>query len=186
MAYLFDPGIASVQTSAGAFGVGWKLNWYAAGTTTRVDTFTDADLADENANPVIADASGRFPAIWLEPGSYKFVLTDAADVVKVTRDEFEVAEEPIDTAAALDDFLAGTDPLPVASGGTGSTTAADARTALGALGTAGGTVTGDIARSGLGDYLYHAAANMGSGRVFLTASAASDPTSLAGDIWLKY
>lgn len=50
----------------------------------------------------------------------------------------------------------------------------------------GGSISGDIARSGAGDYLYHNGTGMNSGRVFLTAEGAADPTSLAGDIWLTY
>jgi hypothetical protein len=63
---------------------------------------------------------------------------------------------------------------------------AAARTALGVLGLAGGTVTGNITRGSAGSHLYHTNAALTSGRVFLTASGASDPTSLAGDIWITY
>ncbi len=54
------------------------------------------------------------------------------------------------------------------------------------LALAGGTMTGDIARQGAGDYLYWATAGMGSGRVFITVSTASDPTSQDGDVWITY
>jgi len=50
----------------------------------------------------------------------------------------------------------------------------------------GGTVTGNILRGSAGAHLYHNTAGMNSGRVFLTAEGAADPTSLAGDIWLTY
>jgi hypothetical protein len=49
----------------------------------------------------------------------------------------------------------------------------------------GGTVTGNIARSSAGPHLYHTDGALVSGRVFLTDHDAADPTSLAGDIWLK-
>lgn len=61
---------------------------------------------------------------------------------------------------------------------------AAARTALGVLGSAGGIVTGNITRDSAGSHLYHASAAFASGRVFFTAPGASDPTSLAGDIWI--
>lgn len=61
---------------------------------------------------------------------------------------------------------------------------AAARSALGALGSAGGTVTGNITRDTAGPHLYHTNAAFGSGRVFFTAVGAPDPTSLAGDIWI--
>lgn len=50
----------------------------------------------------------------------------------------------------------------------------------------GGTVSGPINRQGAGVHVYHADAELTSGRIFLTASGASDPTSLPGDIWLTY
>ena len=50
----------------------------------------------------------------------------------------------------------------------------------------GGTITGNIIRSGAGAHLYHSTNGFNSGRVFLTAEGAADPTSAAGDIWLQY
>lgn len=50
---------------------------------------------------------------------------------------------------------------------------------------AGGNVTGNIVRQAAGSHLYHNDAAMTSGRVFLTAHDAADPTSLPGDRWLK-
>lgn len=50
---------------------------------------------------------------------------------------------------------------------------------------AGGSMTGNITRQGAGVHLYHVDGAMISGRVFLTAHDAADPTSLAGDVWLK-
>lgn len=60
---------------------GAKLFCYAAGTTTKQDTFTTSAMNVANANPVVADAStGLFPAIYLTPGlSYKFVLSPSTD-----------------------------------------------------------------------------------------------------------
>lgn len=49
----------------------------------------------------------------------------------------------------------------------------------------GGTVTGNIVRSGAGPHLYHVT-GFGSGRVFATANTDADPTSQDGDLWLKY
>lgn len=49
----------------------------------------------------------------------------------------------------------------------------------------GGTTTGNITRSGAGVHLYHNNGALTSGRVFVTANGAADPTSLPGDIWLE-
>ena len=50
----------------------------------------------------------------------------------------------------------------------------------------GGTVTGNILRGSAGGHVYHVDAAMISGRIFITAEGAADPTSQAGDIWLTY
>jgi hypothetical protein len=187
LAQLFDTGIFSALTPGAAIGAGWKVAFYQAGTTTEATTYADADLATPNANPVVADANGRFPAIWLGTGSYKYQLLTSADVPVVTRDDLTVDAPPPTFAAGLDDFLEGDAALPVASGGTGSTTAADARAALAVLGTAGGTITGNITRSGKGAHAYFASSSMTSPIIHLTASAASDPRAgNPGEVWLKY
>lgn len=57
---------------------GGKLFVYDAGTNTKVDTYTEADLATPHTNPIILDAAGR-AVIFLTPGlSYKFVLAAAS------------------------------------------------------------------------------------------------------------
>jgi hypothetical protein len=50
---------------------------------------------------------------------------------------------------------------------------------------AGGTVTGNVSRAGAGPHIYHVNPTFGSGRIFVTANGAADPTSLPGDIWLE-
>jgi hypothetical protein len=185
---LFDIGIFNALSSAGALGAGWKLAFYTATTTTPITTYNAASGGVANANPVVADVNGRFPEIYIEVDqSIKYVLLDASNVVKVTRDNYSIAAEVVTVADDLDDFLAGTDPLPVAYGGTGSETAPDALTALGALPKAGGTVTGNIVRNAKGAYLYFETAAMVNPTVFLTASGDPDPrTPTAGQVWLKY
>jgi len=69
-----------VNNDASSVAVGWKLNFYSTGTTTRKDTFSDVLLTTANTNPVIADSAGRFGDIFLESGTYKVTLTDASDL----------------------------------------------------------------------------------------------------------
>jgi hypothetical protein len=60
---------------------GAKLQFYASGTSTPKDTYSDEDLTTANANPVIADADGVFGDIWMNDGDrYKVVLYDKNDV----------------------------------------------------------------------------------------------------------
>lgn len=70
---------------------GAKLYTYESGTSTPKAVFTDAGLSVAHANPVEADAAGRFPAMFLAAGDYKTILTDAADAVIATDDPVEGA-----------------------------------------------------------------------------------------------
>jgi hypothetical protein len=68
-------------------------------------------------------------------------------------------------------------------------TAAAAKALLGivnSLALTGGTVTGNILRGGAGPHLYHKDGTFTSGKVFVTAVGAADPTANPGDIWLQY
>ncbi|MEN6538269.1 MAG: hypothetical protein ABFC67_01530 [Mizugakiibacter sp.] len=84
---------------------GAKLYTYTTGTSTPKPVFTDAALTIPHANPVIADAAGRFPAMFLGSGDYRTILTDAADVVIATDDPVEGDDAstapPADQASAL-------------------------------------------------------------------------------------
>jgi hypothetical protein len=184
---LFDPGIFNVLGIDGALLSGALLNWYDTGTANRHDTYTSSALSVANTNPVVADSQGRFPQIWLASGSYKFVLTDASGVVIRTQDPYVVDAAAPTIAAALNNFLAGLAALPIANGGTGQTSAANAIAALGGMPLTGGAFTGDITKSTKGGYLYFNTAAMASGKVYLTASGDPDPRGgVAGSVWLKY
>lgn len=65
---------------------GGKVYTYQAGTTTPQATYTDSTGVTPNANPVILDSRGE-ANIWCDVNlSYKFVVTDSADVVQYTTD----------------------------------------------------------------------------------------------------
>ena len=67
MPRLFIPG----QPGALAF-------FYQAGSTTKQDTYTTQSLATPRDNPVVADSSGRFPAIYLDDKlDYKITVHEA-------------------------------------------------------------------------------------------------------------
>lgn len=86
---------AQFFTSTGAVLTGGKLYTYAAGTTTPAVTYTSSNGATPWTNPVVLDAAGRVPGsgeIWLTSGvRYKFVLTDANDVLIATYDNINGA-----------------------------------------------------------------------------------------------
>jgi len=67
---------------------GGKLYTYDAGTTTPKSTYTDKAGGSANANPVILDANG-YADVWLDTGSYKFVLKNSSDVTIWTKDNID-------------------------------------------------------------------------------------------------
>lgn len=57
---------------------GAMANFYLTGTTTPTDTYTDDALTTPHANPVVADAAGVFPVIYLDPDIvYRLVLNNS-------------------------------------------------------------------------------------------------------------
>jgi len=84
-----------------------KLYFYASGTTTPINTFSDSDLdpTHVNTNPVIANASGLFGPIYVTPGlSYKAVWKTSADVLIRSQDEIP-AYLATTTAPTVDNSL---------------------------------------------------------------------------------
>lgn len=65
-------------TDLGVIATGYKLFTYAAGTSTKLATYTDVNLGSANTNPIVLDAAAR-PTIFLQPLSYKFVLAGPTD-----------------------------------------------------------------------------------------------------------
>ena len=80
MANLFELPRALWIDSAGNPLSGGKLYFYEAGTSTALDTYSDNALTSANANPVVANASGYWGAIYLKAQSYKVILKTSADV----------------------------------------------------------------------------------------------------------
>lgn len=69
---------------------GAKLEFYEAGTSTPLDTYSDYALTTPNANPVIADANGYFGDIFLaEDDNYKVILKDSSDNTVATADNVD-------------------------------------------------------------------------------------------------
>lgn len=184
---LFDTGIFSIITDASAIGIGWTLAFYQAETNVPIVTYNAPSGGSANSNPVEADGDGRFGEIWIEESqSIKYVLATDLGVIKVTVDDFPIEAAAPTIDADLDDFLVGTDPLPIANGGSGQATASNAIAALGGLPVAGGTMTDDIIRSGKGVYLFNANSGQVNGAVYVTVDSDPDPTSAAGEWWAVY
>lgn len=67
-----------------------KLYVYEAGTTTPVTSYTTEEADTANANPVILDSRGEIGGLFLNAGSYKFVLKDSDDVTIWTVDNITI------------------------------------------------------------------------------------------------
>lgn len=122
MPMLFQLPKATVFDSDGMLIPGAKLYFYDSGTTDAQAVYSDSDLDVSHviSQPVTADSAGRFQPIYLVTGTYKVVLKDASGNTIYTADELDTG------------LPAGDGTLPVDKGGTASSTAAGARTALGA------------------------------------------------------
>ena len=95
---LFNPFIQVVNANGKPYA-GAKLYTYQSGTSTLLATYTDAALTTPHANPVVADANGTFPPIYLQKQSYKLILKTSADV---TIDE----SDPVDsTESAVEQYV---------------------------------------------------------------------------------
>ena len=70
--------------------VGGKIYTYEAGTTTPVATYVDAAGVSQNTNPIILDSRGMCNIWLLSTVSYKYVVTDANDVLQFTTDNIGV------------------------------------------------------------------------------------------------
>jgi hypothetical protein len=89
MARLFNDPFFQAIDGNGVPYAGALLYFYITGTTTPKNTYSnpDLDISHVNANPVEADANGRFGAIYLATDAeYKTILKTAAGVTVATRD----------------------------------------------------------------------------------------------------
>lgn len=87
MGLYYQPGSQEQDSSGDSLG-GAKLFFYEVGTATKKTVYTDKALTIPHTNPVVADAAGRFAAIYTD-GAYKVVLSDSTDTDPPT--------SPIDT-----------------------------------------------------------------------------------------
>jgi hypothetical protein len=81
-AYLFYAPQFRPLTPAGEIMPGAYVQFYVTETTTPTNVYADADLSTPLANPVVADSSGEFPAIYLDPSTtYRAQLYDEDDAL---------------------------------------------------------------------------------------------------------
>jgi hypothetical protein len=101
--------------------IGAKAYFYDAGTTTPRIVYSDSALTTAITQPAVADANGKFGAIYVQAGVYKIKVTQSDDTLIYEQDN-------VDPGVASN--VSGA--VPIANGGTAGTTAATARANLGA------------------------------------------------------
>lgn len=139
---------------------------YAAGTTTPLTLYSDDDLdsGDAITNPITLDSSGRHAMTYIATAAYKLVVKNSAGTTIYTHDD-------IDPGVAV-----GSGALPIANGGTAGTTAAAARTNLGAAAASDvATIQSDI--SNLNEHTGYNATDSTSVAVGTTAQRPGSPAA---------
>lgn len=100
MAAAFALPINRAIDSNGLAMSGATLTFYATGTSTLQSVYTTSALTVTHANPVVADAGGLFPAIFLDPSeTYRVILKSALGVTVADFDPVNGAEAFIQAAA---------------------------------------------------------------------------------------
>lgn len=101
MAVRFTNPFAQWVSGNSIVGAGYKLYFYTTATSTPKNTYSDNDLLVANANPVVADADGKFSDIFLSPGQYKVVLKTSADVTVWTADPVGDSQANVDATGTF-------------------------------------------------------------------------------------
>lgn len=107
-----------VEDNNGEPIVAAKQYVYEAGTTTLRPVYTDPALSTPADNPQISDAKGDFPRVFTAAGTYKIRQETSLGLLIAEWDDIDSG------------LSSGSSVLPISGGGTGSTTAAGARTNL--------------------------------------------------------
>lgn len=89
-------------TNDGVFVPGAKAYFYASGTSTPQAVYTNAALSVAHAQPVVADAEGVLPVIYLSAVSYRVFITDAAGatIFPAQDDIYSLADVAVPTQLA--------------------------------------------------------------------------------------
>ena len=78
MSQLFHlPQAVRVDSTGTPYGSA-EANFYLTGTVTRTNTYTDSARTTPHSNPVVADSSGQFAPIYLDPAiTYRVIITES-------------------------------------------------------------------------------------------------------------
>ena len=101
MGILWPHSNSIVRNNSDARVPGAKAYFFEAGTTTPRTTYSDAALTTPRTHPVLADGNGRFPAIFLDFGSYRERVRTAGDTALWDTDNIP-NPAPTDPGAGVD------------------------------------------------------------------------------------
>lgn len=82
---------------------GAKAYIFDAGTTTPRICYSDASLSTPTTHPIVADANGRFPRVYLQDGLYRELITTSADVTVWDDDNIDATPTVIPDSVAAPD-----------------------------------------------------------------------------------
>ena len=101
--FISDPWIQPINSSGVPYP-GAKLLVQDAGTTTNRTTYSDSALSVANANPLIADAAGRFGPMFLAASAtaIKLTLNDASDNLIDSQDNIPVDDQALNSITAAE------------------------------------------------------------------------------------
>ena len=103
MGILWPHSNTVVRTNADRRAPGALALFFEAGTTTPRTTYQDADLTTPHTHPVVADGYGRFPAVFLDFGSYRERVKTAGNTQLWDTDDIP-NPAPTDPGEGVDEF----------------------------------------------------------------------------------
>ena len=107
-------GLEQVFTNLGIVGSGYKLYFFATGTSTPVTTYSDDGLTIPNTNPIVLDAAGRSDTdIWgADLSIYRMVLGSPTSTISTVLTSPIVDADPVDTSSG--NSIINLSPIPTA------------------------------------------------------------------------
>lgn len=101
MGILWPHSNSIIRTNTDTRAAGAKIYFFEAGTTTPRTTYSDAALTTPRTHPVVADAYGRAPAIFLDFGDYRERVRTSGDTTLWDTDNIP-NPAPTDPGAGVD------------------------------------------------------------------------------------
>jgi Head binding len=137
--------------------------------------------------------NGQNPSyVFFNETDYAFTIKDQGGGLVMYQSSSTVTADPVGSYQPLDSDLTAIAALGTTPYGRSLLTLANQAALKAATGIpnclplVGGTMTGNIIRSGGGVYAYWASAGFTGARLYLSPSTGADPTSQPGDVWFAY